>query len=62
MDVKGMYWEIYDDQQAEDFDYVGYTNLSGEAVVTEISDNLALQVAEILRANGHNTEVRVYRK
>lgn len=62
MDVNGMYWEIYDDQQAEDFDYVGYTNLSGEPIVTEISGNLALQVAEILRANGHNTEVRVYRK
>lgn len=62
MDVSGMYWEVYDDQSADEFDYVGYVDLSGETVVVEIKENLAMQVAEILRANGSNTEVRVYKK
>lgn len=62
MDLRGMYWEIYDDQNEEDFDFVGYENLAGEQITAPIEDNLAMQVAEILRANGHNTEVRVYKK
>lgn len=62
MDVSGMYWEVYDDQDANDFQYVGYVDLSGQEIVAKVTTNLALQVAEIYRTNGKNTEVRVYRE
>ena len=61
MDVSGMYWETYDDQNGADFKYVGYIDLSGKQVVTEIVENLAAMVNEIKRLNGQRTEVRVYR-
>jgi len=61
VDVTNMYWEGYDDQDSKDFDFVGYVDLSGNEVVVEVSDNLAAQVAEIKRCNGHKTQVRVYK-
>lgn len=61
IDVSTMYWETYDDQSSEDFDYVGYINISGEHIVEEVASNLTMQVAEIRRTNGQHTEVRVYR-
>jgi hypothetical protein len=57
-----MYWEVYDDQEAKDFDYIGYTDLSGTPVTDKVAANLAAQVAEIKRTNGQRTEVRVYRR
>ncbi len=61
MNVTSMYWEIYDDQSAEEFSYIGYTDLEGKDVVVPISSNLARQVAEIRRTNGDDVEVKVYR-
>lgn len=62
IDVSGMYWESYDDQDAEDFDYVGYTDLCGKDVVVKVEDNLALQVSEIKRLNGQDTVIKVYKE
>lgn len=61
MNVSGMYWETYDDQNDADFKYVVYTDLSGKQIVENITKNLAAMVNEIKRLNGQRTEVRVYR-
>lgn len=52
-----LYWESYDDQNSEDFQYVG---VAGEVPVP--IDNLDVQVREIYRTRGHNVEIRVYRE
>lgn len=62
MDLTGAYWEIYDDQESKDFDFVHYKSLKGDDVVVAVEDNLARQCAEIYRVNGKNTEIKVYRK
>lgn len=59
--TEGMYWEDYDDQNSSDFSYVGYIDLSGKPVVVPITEDLAVQVAEVKRCNGSGTSVRVYR-
>lgn len=61
MDLTGKYWEIYDDQSADDFDVLAYTNLAGESVVEDIKQDLAKQVAEIRRKNGQDVEIRLYK-
>lgn len=62
MNTSNMYWEIYDDQDAADFSLVGYMSLSGEQVVIPIEENLPRQVSEIRRANGSDTDIRLYRQ
>ena len=60
MDTAEMYWEVYDDQDDMDFQYVGYIDSTGEWVREEIT-NLTDQVNEIRRQYGKNIEIRVYR-
>lgn len=59
MDLTGKYWEIYDDQEGEDWKYLSYENRSGVEVVEEVSD-LEAQVIEIKRLHGQNTVIKVY--
>ena len=56
------YWEIYDDQSADDFKSLSYVNLSGETVRVPITGDLDMQVHEIRRTNGDDTEVRLYKE
>lgn len=55
------YWEMYDDQDGKDFDYVNYTNIAGEDVTESISEDLEKQVNEIRRLNGSDTAVKLLR-
>ena len=55
------YWEMYDDQDGKDFDYVNYTNIAGEDVTEAISEDLEKQVNEIRRLNGSDTAVKLLR-
>lgn len=56
------YWEIYDDQTAEDFTFLSYTDLSGKEVRVDIAEDLETQVHEIRRANGMDTEIRIHKE
>ncbi len=60
MDTAEMYWEVYDDQDDMDFQYVGYIDFEGKRVLDKIKD-LAAQVNEIRRQYGKDIEIRVYR-
>lgn len=62
MDTSTMYWETYDDQDGTDFDYLSYVGLDGRPRLDAIGMNIAMQVAEIRRVNGQNTDIRVYRR
>lgn len=62
MDTSTMYWETYDDQDGKDFDYLSYVGLDGRPRLDAIGMNIAMQVAEIRRVNGQNTDIRVYRR
>lgn len=61
MNAADMDWEIYDDQDDDVFTHIGYVDLSGTPHFEPIINKLVLQVAEIKRKNGNNTEIRVYR-
>ena len=56
------YWEIYDDQSADDFTFLSYVNLSGETVKVDINDDLENLVHEIRRINGQDTEIRIHKE
>lgn len=60
MDTAEMYWEVYDDQDDMNFQYVGYIDFEGKQVLDKIKD-LSAQVNEIRRQYGKNIEIRVYR-
>lgn len=60
--MSGKYWEIYDDQLAEDFKSLSYIGLSGDEVHVPIAGNLEEQVDEIRRMNGQDTEIRIYKE
>lgn len=60
MDTAEMYWEVYDDQDDMNFQYVGYVDFEGKQVLDKIKD-LASQVNEIRRQYGKDIEIRVYR-
>ncbi len=57
VDASDMYWEIYDDQQTEDFDYIGIAG--GD--IQPLTD-IEVQVAELYRLYGRRVEIRVYRE
>lgn len=60
--MSAIYWEIYDDQSYEEFGELSYVNLSGTEIRVPTQPNLEEQVHEILRQNGNNTEIKVYRR
>lgn len=60
MDTAEMYWEVYDDQDDMNFQYVGYIDFEGKQVLDKIKD-LSAQVNEIRRQYGKDIEIRVYR-
>lgn len=62
VETTNMYWEDYDSQSSADFTHVGYQAYNGEFKLVPVEENLARQVAEILRCNGSETCVRVYRE
>lgn len=60
MDTAEMYWEVYDDQDDMNFQYVGYIDFEGKRVLDKVKD-LSAQVNEIRRQYGKDIEIRVYR-
>lgn len=54
------YWEVYDDQDESDFNYLSYIDRTGKEVIEKI-DNLDKQVYEIRRVNGKATQIKVYK-
>lgn len=60
MNTADMYWEDYEDQDASEFQYVGYTDYKGEQVLEPIKDLIA-QVKEVRRQYGSSAVIRVYR-
>lgn len=54
------YWEVYDDQDESDFNYLSYIDRTGKEVIEKI-DNLDKQVYEIRRVNGRATQIKVYK-
>lgn len=58
--LEDAYWEIYDDQDSADFNYLSYVNRVGEDVVEKIED-IDRQVYEIRRVNGKATQIKVYK-
>lgn len=60
--MSDVYWEIYDDQSADDFKSLSYMSLSGEMVKSPITGDLEMMVHEIRRLNGMDTEVRLYKE
>lgn len=55
--VEGMYWEMYDDQDSKDFDYIGVP----DKVIEPVTD-IEAQAAEFRRLYGENVDIFVYRK
>lgn len=60
MDLTDAYWEVYDDQDESDFNYLSYIDRTGKEVIEKI-DNLDKQVYEIRRVNGRATQIKVYK-
>lgn len=58
--LEDAYWEIYDDQDDADFNYLSYVNRVGEDVIEKIED-IDRQVYEIRRVNGKATQIKVYK-
>lgn len=58
--LEDAYWEIYDDQDGVDFNYLSYVNRVGEDVVEKVED-IDRQVYEIRRVNGKATQIKVYK-
>lgn len=61
MSATDRYWEEYDGQDVAGFKDLSYTSLSGSVVTVPIEPNIDMQVAEIYRANGSNTNIRIYK-
>ena len=60
MNLTDAYWEVYDDQDESDFDYLSYIDRTGKEVIEKIN-NLDKQVYEIRRVNGRVTQIKVYK-
>ena len=60
MNVTDAYWEVYDDQDESDFNYLSYIDRTGKEVIEKIN-NLDKQVYEIRRVNGRVTQIKVYK-
>lgn len=60
MDLTDAYWEVYDDQDESDFNYLSYIDRTGKEVIEKIN-NLDKQVYEIRRVNGRVTQIKVYK-
>ena len=56
--IDNMYWETYDDQDTNDFDFIG---VEGSDEMEELT-NIEEQVAELQRVYGKRVEIRVYRE
>ena len=60
MSLTDAYWEVYDDQDESDFNYLSYIDRTGKEVIEKIN-NLDKQVYEIRRVNGKVTQIKVYK-
>ena len=60
MNLTDAYWEVYDDQDESDFNYLSYIDRTGKEVIEKIND-LDKQVYEIRRVNGKATQIKVYK-
>ena len=60
MNLTDTYWEVYDDQDESDFNYLSYIDRTGKDVIEKIN-NLDKQVYEIRRVNGRVTQIKVYK-
>ena len=60
MNLADAYWEVYDDQDESDFNYLSYIDRTGKEVIEKIN-NLDKQVYEIRRVNGRVTQIKVYK-
>ena len=60
MNLTDAYWEVYDDQDESDFNYLSYIDRTGKEVIEKIN-NLDKQVYEIRRVNGSVTQIKVYK-
>ena len=60
MSLTDAYWEVYDDQDESDFNYLSYIDRTGKEVIEKIN-NLDKQVYEIRRINGRVTQIKVYK-
>ena len=60
MNLTDAYWEVYDDQDESDFNYLPYIDRTGKEVIEKIN-NLDKQVYEIRRVNGKVTQIKVYK-
>ena len=60
MNLTEAYWEVYDDQDESDFNYLSYIDRTGKEVIEKIN-NLDKQVYEIRRVNGRVTQIKVYK-
>lgn len=60
MNLTDAYWEVYDDQDESDFNYLFYIDRTGKEVIEKIN-NLDKQVYEIRRVNGRVTQIKVYK-
>lgn len=60
MNLTDAYWEVYDDQDESDFNYLSYIDRTGKEVIEKIN-NLDKQVYEIRRVNGKVTQIKVYK-
>ena len=60
MNLTDAYWEVYDDQDESDFNYLSYIDRTGKEVIEKIN-NLDKQVYEIRRVNGRATQIKVYK-
>ena len=60
MNFTDAYWEVYDDQDESDFNYLSYIDRTCKEVIEKIN-NLDKQVYEIRRVNGKVTQIKVYK-
>ena len=60
MNLTDAYWEVYDDQDESDFNYLSYIDRTGKEVIEKIN-NLDKQIYEIRRVNGRVTQIKVYK-
>ena len=60
MNLTDAYWEVYDDQDESDFNYLSYIDRTGKEVIEKIN-NRDKQVYEIRRVNGRVTQIKVYK-
>ena len=57
MNLTDAYWEVYDDQDESDFNYLSYIDRTGKEVIEEIN-KLDKQVNEIRRVNGREKKIK----